>query len=349
MKVKPSEYLPSPEEQQPQQRPLPPIEDASELVLRELPEPAELVEDLLHRGSKLVLGGSSKSNKTWCLVDLALSVAFGEPWLSCKTRRGRVLYINLEIQAPFFRNRLKAVAAAKGIKLEPGHLDVWNLRGYAAPHAQLFEEIRKGAADRQYVLIVIDPIYKVYGGLRENDAGDVASMLDRIEKLAVEIEAAVAFGAHFSKGNQAAKEAIDRISGSGVFARDPDSILVMTAHEEERCFTVEATLRNFKPLEPFVIRWDYPVMRRDDSLNPRQLKQAKGGRKTMYTADGLLELLPDEGATSKDWKTLASEETGMGRSTFFELRAELEGDGRIKGVGGKWFAMNGSPESPETH
>jgi len=40
-------------------------------------------------------------------------------------------------------------------------------------------------------------------------------------------DAASVFGAHFSKGNQAGKESIDRISGSGVFARDPDTILVI--------------------------------------------------------------------------------------------------------------------------
>src|SRR5262249_28155954 len=152
-----------------------------------------------------------------------------------------------------------------------------NLRGHSAPHELLFPDIRTQASKSPYGLIVVDPIYKVYGGLRENDAGEVGSLLESIERLAVETGAAVAFGAHFSKGNQAAKESSDRISGSGVFARDPDSILVMTAHEKERCFTVEATLRNFKPIEPFVVRWDYPLMRRDDSLDPRRLKQAKGG------------------------------------------------------------------------
>src|SRR3954470_23651854 len=38
---------------------------------------------------------------------------------------------------------------------------------------------------------------------------------------------------HFAKGNAAAKETIDRISGSGVFARDPDSLITFTKHEEQ--------------------------------------------------------------------------------------------------------------------
>jgi hypothetical protein len=115
--------------------------------------------------------------------------------------------------------------------------------------------------------------------------------LNAIESLSTDTGAAVAFGAHFSKGNQSAKEAIDRISGSGVFARDPDSIMVLTRHEQDGAFTVETILRNFKPLEPFVIRWDFPLFRRDDSLDPARLKQPKAGRPTVYTEATIIEHL----------------------------------------------------------
>ena len=122
-------------------------------------------------------------------------------------------------------------------------------------------------------LIIIDPIYKLLGLRDENKAGDIASLLNEIEALAVETGAAVAFGAHYSKGNQAGKEVIDRIGGSGVFARDPDSILNFTKHEENDCFTVDATLRNHPPIKPFVVRWEYPLMCADATLNPSELKQ----------------------------------------------------------------------------
>ena len=62
------------------------------------------------------------------------------------------------------------------------------------------------------------------------------------------------------------------MSGSGVFSRDPDSLLNFTSHREADCYTVEATLRNFPPLCPFVVRWDYPLFARDGSLNPAELK-----------------------------------------------------------------------------
>ena len=64
---------------------LPPILDASEFLAEKIATPRELVYGVLHQGSKMVLGGGSKTFKTWTLLDLAVAGACGEPWLSFKT------------------------------------------------------------------------------------------------------------------------------------------------------------------------------------------------------------------------------------------------------------------------
>jgi len=89
---------------------------------------------------------------------------------------------------------------------------------------------------------------------------------------------------HFAKGNASAKGTIDRISGSGVFARDPDSLVVFTRHEEEGAFVVEMVLHNLPPVAAFVVRWRYPLFRREDGLDPTRLK-SMGGRPAQYTAE----------------------------------------------------------------
>src|ERR1041385_8560942 len=210
--------------------PLPRIEDALEFFSSDLEVPPVLVEGLIHKGSKLVVGGGSKTMKTWTLLDLALSVATGKEWWGRKTTEGKVLYVNFEIQAAFFRERIQAILDARKVSLRNGEFDVWNLRGFAADADDLFPEMTAMVKGKNYALIVLDPIYKCLGKRDENKAGDIATLMNLLEKLAVESGAAVAFGAHFSKGNQSAKDSIDRIGGSGVFARDPDSIMVMTQH-----------------------------------------------------------------------------------------------------------------------
>jgi hypothetical protein len=315
---------------------LPPIQDAAELVRQPLILPEDIIEGILHRGAKMVLGGGSKTFKTWILVDLATSVATGTTWLGkFPTKRGRVLYINLELQGAFFTNRIKTVSDENQITLTDGYLRVWNLRGYACDLSTLLPRVLRGIGRDEFVLIIIDPVYKLLGLRDENKAGDIASLLNQIEALAVETGAAVAFGAHYSKGNQAAKEPIDRVGGSGVFARDPDSILNFTRHEQEDCFTVDATLRNHPPIKPFVVKWEYPLMTVDSLLDPDHLKQA-GAAVKQYLSSDLLDLL-DRPMETAEFKDTAKTETGMSERTFYRLYGELKESGTITlDAKGKW-------------
>jgi hypothetical protein len=251
---------------------LPELIDAAAFIACLIEPPAELVEGILHLTDKLVFGGSSKSFKTWCLIDLAVSIATGTDWLGRRTAQGRVLFVNFEIQPHAWQRRISAVAKAKARDIQTGQIVLWNLRGYAADFRQLIPKIIERCRAEKFALIILDPIYKLYGGTDENAAGDVAELLNALERLAKETGAAIAFGAHFAKGNASAKEAIDRISGSGVFARDPDSLLIFTKHETDDAFTVEPILRNFAPVAPFAVRWEFPLMQRADDLDPAKLK-----------------------------------------------------------------------------
>lgn len=306
---------------------LPEIIDSATFVSTPIPEPQHLIEGLVHQGTKVIVGGGSKSFKTWVQLDAGLSVAYGMPWLEFPTVRGRVLFVNFEIQPAFFQKRIAKIAETRGISLEPGWFDVWNLRGYSAPYALLIPKIIERIKSVGYVLIVLDPIYKLYGAANENDASEVAQLLNSLEKVCVETGAAVMFGAHYSKGNQAAKESIDRISGSGVFARDPDSIIPFTRHEEEGSFVIEPTLRNLPPVEPFVVSWNFPLMERDTTLDPSKLKQS-GGRPKEHTQDDLLSVLGSDGLSSVDWRD-SSEKNGISRATYFRLKKELMDSGRV--------------------
>jgi hypothetical protein len=257
-------------------KPLPAIRDAYELCQNDIPLPAELIAELLHQASKLSIGGASKGFKTWTLDYLCLAVAYGLDFLGLQTQQSKVLLIDLELQEAFSRRRLITLEHARGIQREPGRLDVWHLRGYATSYREIFPRVIERIRGGNYGLLVLDPIYKLYGSdTDENSARDVAALMNAIEALAVETGAAVAFGSHFTKGNQAGKDAIDRVSGSGVFARDPDSLLNLTAHEQADCYTVNATLRNFPPMEPFVVRWEFPLFVREDGLDPAALKPVR--------------------------------------------------------------------------
>jgi hypothetical protein len=114
----------------------PPLPD--EVSLRQMveagaPPPRQIIEGILHQGCKMILGGTSKSNKTWALLDLAISSASGQKWWGRQCTRGRVLYINFELPTWALLERLNALCTARpecsGIA---DNLFFLNLRGFAA-------------------------------------------------------------------------------------------------------------------------------------------------------------------------------------------------------------------------
>jgi hypothetical protein len=254
---------------------LPPIEEVGEFLARDIDVPPELIEGLLHQGSKMLISSGSKSYKTFLLLDLALSVASGMPFLGLPTKKSKVLYVNLELQEPFAQKRLKAILRAKGLADVSG-MEILNLRGHACDIEKLSQQVLSHISEGEFGLVVIDPIYKLYGDRDENSVSHVTSLMNLLECICRVGNVALVFAAHQTKGNQAGKESIDRISGSGAFARDVDCGLILTAHDEAKCYTAEASiLRNLPPLSPFVVRWDYPLMGRDEALDPKHLKARK--------------------------------------------------------------------------
>ncbi len=258
---------------------LPPILPGHAFMGQPEPEPPQLVEGVLHQGAKMVLGGPSKARKSWSLIDLMLSVSTGSPWWGFPTRLGRALYLNFELPPFALQYRITRIAAAKEIEDFTG-FDIWNLRGHATDFSALIPKILGRIRDTGYSLILIDPIYKGLGARNENDAGDIASLLNEVEQLAAKSGAAAVFGAHFSKGNQAGKESIDRIGGSGVFARDPDVILTMTPHEEDDAHVIDLTLRALPPVKPFVVRWCESIFIADRNADPAALKAPQANSKS---------------------------------------------------------------------
>lgn len=311
--------------------------------------PPLVIHYLLHQASKMLLGGNSKGRKTWALMDLALSVATGSQWWGFNTRRGCVCYINLEIQPAFFRQRIRKIIETKGCAPERGSFLAWHLRGYAKPMNQLVNDLLIFLQQHRFTLIIIDPIYKTLPATHgaENDSAIITQLLNDVEAIAVETDAAVLFSSHFSKGDQSEKESVDRVSGSGAWARDPDSVLTMTAHEDQDCFTVEATLRNLAPIKPFVVKWDYPLFVRQDEADPHKLKRPAGrGRPVEHEAAEILALMKEASWRTGKLQKHCKTEEGISEAAFYRLWAQLKKDGAVTETGDGEWQRTEEAESP---
>jgi RecA-family ATPase len=211
----------------------PKIESLNEMLDQAIPENPEIVIGIVREGCKMVIGGPSKGRKTWILMDFAASVATGSKWIGFDTNKGKILYVNFELFRHSFRKRIRQIVAAKGLdeKEVERNLNALNFRECEtdAINAEgIISRVIEVAEHEGYSAIILDPTYKKLGDWKENESGDMAKLMREFSKLSSRLGAAVVFAAHFPKGNMNKRESIDRIGGSGVFARDPDAIITMT-------------------------------------------------------------------------------------------------------------------------
>lgn len=206
---------------------LPDFETISD-VWEHLPELAPpLIEGVLRQGHKMLIAGPSKAGKSYALVALCIAIAEGRKWLSWQCAKGRVLYVNLELDRASCLHRFRDVYTA--LHIPPQNLsciDIWNLRGVTEPMDKLAPKLIRRAKKQNYIAIIIDPIYKVITG-DENSADQMAHFCNQFDKVCTALGCAVIYCHHHSKGTQGSKRSMDRASGSGVFARDPDALLDM--------------------------------------------------------------------------------------------------------------------------
>lgn len=191
-----------------------------------MPELAsELIKGVLRQGHKMLIAGPSKAGKSFALIEMSIAIAEGKKWLGWDCTKGRVLYVNLELDRASCLHRFKDVYQAMGLPPKNiSNIDIWNLRGKTVPMDKLAPKLIRRALKKNYIAVIIDPIYKVLTG-DENSADQMAYFTNQFDKVATELGSSVIYCHHHSKGSQGGKKSMDRASGSGVFARDPDALI----------------------------------------------------------------------------------------------------------------------------
>jgi RecA-family ATPase len=236
-----------------------------------------LIHGLLRQGHKMLMAGPSKAGKSFSLIELTIALAEGIMWLAWQCAQGKVLYVNLELDRSSALHRFKDVYQALGLPPKYiANIDIWNLRGKSVPMDKLAPKLIRRAAKKNYIAVIIDPIYKVLTG-DENSADQMAHFTNQFDKIATELGCSVIYCHHHSKGSQGGKKSMDRASGSGVFARDPDALIdlveldisdALLKQEENKavCAVYQSYFDKFKP--EYVNDW----ISQDDQLSAKAME-----------------------------------------------------------------------------
>ena len=112
----------------------------------------------------------------------------------------------------------------------------------------------------------------------------------------------------------------------------------MTRHTEPDAFAIEMTLRCLPPVDPFVVRWNYPLFELAPDLDPAELRQAPGKNKSQYFVNDLVKQLGNDDLTAKEFQKRCMDETGMSRAVFYRLLEKAAAKKLIakSAVDGKW-------------
>lgn len=234
-----------------------------------------VIEGLLREGETMNLIASPKTGKSWLVLDLAIAVAMGRPWLGrFPTVAGDVLIIDNELHGETSANRIPKVAKARGIGTDEFADSVFirNLRGGLQDLVSLgpyFRAIEPG----RFRLIVLDAFYRFLpAGMDENANADMATLYNHIDRYAADLGCAFVLIHHSSKGNQSGKSVTDVGAGAGSQSRASDAHLVLRPHEENDVVVLEAVVRSWPPPDPTCLRWAFPVWDMADDLDPKRLK-----------------------------------------------------------------------------
>ena len=232
-----------------------------------------LIDGILRHGHTLLVTARSKAGKTFLMLELGVAVACGKKWLGRKCDKGRVLFVNPEVDPPSAENRLHEVAKGMGVNMQTvaNNFDFWHLRGHAQGIEETSRALFKRVTAGDYTLVIFDSVYELYTG-DENSAEDARNFFHEIDGISEKLNCSIAMTHHHAKGSRSDMDALDRGSGSGVFGRKPDAPIdlmqVFPVSEDDidnldNDVTVwrvsDSGLREFPAMETFDVYFKYPL------------------------------------------------------------------------------------------
>jgi hypothetical protein len=243
--------------------------------------PDVLIEGVQYLTRRMLMTGASKSRKTFLCIQMAFCSSKGLPLFGrfpC-TKVG-VTFANLELLEATVKLRVEAIAKALEYTGDINeNFKLLSVSDYQDKIGNDFSEfLAVQATDDQSSLICIDPMWRLLGDRDENSNTEIGQVLKPFARFSREAKASVNGVHHFAKGTAALKEAIDRASGAGAWARDAATLLILTRHREVDAYILDIISNDFPPIDPFVVRFVYPIFVLAPDLDPHDIKPAPSAK-----------------------------------------------------------------------
>jgi RecA-family ATPase len=220
-------------------------------------------------GGKVILGGATKTNKSFVVLNMAINLVKGQHLFGALYKNGtpvfpvtkpwRVLLFEQEVGRKGLKQRIRQFVSeerALGADLWKRSKDI----SYKLDTTEGLNLIREDIVSTKPDVVIFDPLSK-YHSLDENSAQDMGRLMRIVDTLIKEYGCAVMFVHHtglavFSKENF--REGGHMLRGSSAIFADVDTYIGLTrrsnSHEAEPMLRMELELRQGEPIVPLHLK-----------------------------------------------------------------------------------------------
>lgn len=200
---------------------------------------AWLVDSIWGEAAVGILGGEPKCCKTITSQELAVAIASGQPFLGRFSvhKPGRVLIYAAEDQSWMVKQRLTAIAKARGVAIADLDIQLITTERLRLDDDGDLEALDATVAALKPRLLILDPFVRLHR-IDENSSAEVARVLDGLRLIQRRHGVAILV-VHHAKKNGGSARAGQALRGSSEFHAWGDSMLYMRRRGDELTLTVE--------------------------------------------------------------------------------------------------------------
>ena len=173
----------------------------ADLLADETPTPEDVVEGFLPGLSVILFSGPGGDGKSYAMLDLAMCVSRGIPWLGMDTEQTPVLIVDLENRFIRMRNRARSAMQGHTLTIPPAVTLAFSLDARLDEDETVQEITNLAEQCGGAKLVILDSLCDFWGELDENSNSDMAKAAERLRAIAETIGGSVIGIHHTPKAN----------------------------------------------------------------------------------------------------------------------------------------------------
>lgn len=339
-------------------------------LLRSIPTPIWLVKDIITEGACGFIAGQPKAYKSYCSLDLALSVATGTPFLDHfeVMSPGPVLWIQEEDPPSLVKQRLEKIypgklldkvlsvegeifwAPVKELKEDPP------IDGYIGQHFTISDGGWQSWLDEaldhgQYRLCILDPLMMIAGDVEETRAQQMTEKIFKpLKQLSRKYNTAIWMVHHMRKSDPRYPTRGGQLMlGSMANHAWAEDSLYLTRNKNGDIWVEQesknSTSRGFRITNLNNMKWEPHIIlpKRDE---PKKVEEppVKVKRKKSSRSPGVLAGLNSLGSGAHSTTDIL-QVTGLKPNTVYIQLKRLKDQGLVEKIGDQWKSLDKTSES----